>query len=61
MKEQYVVKSNYKKPGGYWVIGHKIEVWVPTDSINLKNNHFVAEREAKKLFPGCKIIRVTYC
>ena len=61
MEEQHVVKLNYKKPDGYWVIGHKIEVSVSTDFINEKNNHFAAERKAKKLFPGCKIVSVVYC
>lgn len=61
-KEWYWVKLNYKKPDGYWVVGHVEEVFVEVEhGVNEKANHKKAKEIAEKRFPGCKIVTVIYC
>ncbi len=60
-KEYYEVKLNYKKPDGYWVIGH-IEI-IPVEvkrGVNEKNNHCTAAEIALSKFPDAAVTRVTY-
>ena len=61
-KESYVVKLNYQKPDGYWVVGHIEEVFVDVEhGVNEKNNHAKAEKMALKKFENAKIVSVSYC
>jgi hypothetical protein len=60
-QELYIVKLNYQKPDGYWVVGHKEEVLVPVvHGVNEKANHGNAAALARKTFPGCVIVSVDY-
>lgn len=60
-EEGYLVRLNYKKEDGFWVIGHEIEIFIKVKhGIKEKQNHKLAEIEAKKRFKECKIIRVSY-
>ena len=59
--EHYLVKLNYQKPDGYWVVGHEEEVLVPVNHKMVeKGNHNWAAEMAKQKFPGCQIVRVSY-
>jgi hypothetical protein len=59
--ELYIVKLNYKKPDGYWVYGHEEDVVIEVQhGVNEKDNHDEAEAEARRRFPGCRVVCVTY-
>lgn len=59
--EDYRVKINRRKPDGYWVIGEVVTVKVPLRwGEPEKVNHDRAEALARKRYPGCEIVRVTY-
>lgn len=61
LSEQYIVKLNYQKPDGYWVVGHEEEVSVLVNhKMQEKNNHDAAEVLAKLKFPGCHIVSISY-
>ena len=59
MKEQYRVTVDYKKPDGYWVISKPMDIWVEVEQE--KTGHALAQREAEKQIPGCRVTRVCYC
>lgn len=60
--ELYRVKLDYPKPDGLWVHSHveEVPVELPPGAPE-KCNHSLAEQAAKKKFPGCRIVTVTYC
>lgn len=60
--EEYLVNLDYKKPDGYWVIGHEETVVVRVEhGVNEKNNHDEAKAIAKSRFKECRINKVNYC
>jgi hypothetical protein len=61
MKEQYLVKFNYKKPDGIWVIGEEKEVNVECNENNEKCNHDKAIEIIHRRYPGCSVVSVNYC
>ena len=60
-KDQYIVKLNYLNEGGYWVVGHEVDVIIDTLPENEKCNHQIVEDIVKKMFDTCEIVRVSYC
>lgn len=61
MKETYIVKFNYKKPDGFWVIGEEEEVDVECNVSNEKCNHNKARVIIHRRYPGCSVVSVRYC
>ena len=55
--ETYIVKLDYKKPDGFWVISHEETVVVKGG----KSNHQKAAEIAKTRFPGCRVKRIDFC
>jgi len=60
MIEQYLVKFNYKKPDGFWVIGADEEVDVEYDADNEKCNHDKAREIILIKYHPCSIVNVRY-
>lgn len=61
-QEEYIVILDYQKPDGFWVWGHREEVFVTVrHGIKEKNNHAEAEKIAKNKFPSGVIKNVIYC
>lgn len=61
MKEQYLVKFNYKKPDGFWIIGHEEEVDIEYNRKNEKCNHEKAREIIHRKYHGCSVVSVNYC
>lgn len=60
MKEQYLVKFNYKKTDGFWVIGEDEYVEVSYNRKNEKRNHDKARAIIHRRYPGCSVVSVSY-
>ncbi len=59
--EKYLVKINRKGQGGFWVIGEIVEAEITVQSgCREKCNHDKAADYARKLYPACNIVSVTY-
>lgn len=59
--EEYIVKVNYQKDDGYWVIGEVVDVSVPVEhGVNEKNNHNRAANLVQSQFVNCEVVSVKY-
>jgi hypothetical protein len=61
MTEQYIVKFNYKKQDGFWVIGEEIEIDVEYNAENEKDNHDKAREKIYRIYHGCEVVSINYC
>ena len=60
-REEYIVKINRKGQGGFWVIGEIVEIEVTLyQGCREKCNHDKAADLARKMYPGCEVVSVTY-
>jgi hypothetical protein len=59
--EFYDVKLNYLQPDYFWNMGHveTVELPIPSPAVE-KDQHDQAAAVARKRFPGCDIVSVTY-
>ena len=60
--EQYEVNIDYQNPDGYWVHSYDAHINVPVvHGVNEKGNHEAARELVMKLYPKCRVNKVTYC
>ncbi len=59
--EQYEVSIDIQQDNGTWTHNRKVNIPIPVKhGENEKGNHYLALREVERLFPGCRVNRITY-